>query len=94
MRSIKQKEYKRKFDELRVIINSWNIIPDSQKDEFDSINHLFLSQLYKGVDKYKISKTIQFELTHNYGFDKENIDSDKMTDTVLEWWNNSNKLNV
>mgnify|MGYP004069578543 CR=1 FL=1 len=28
------------------------------------------------------------------GEDKENIDSDKMTDTVLEWWNNSNKLNV
>ena len=91
MKSIKQKEYKRKFDELSIIINAWNIIPDSPKDEFDSINHLFLSQLYKGADKHKISKTIQFELTHNYGFEKENIDSDKMTETVLDWWNNSNK---
>ena len=86
-----KKEYKQKFSELRAIINSWELIPDSPTDEFDSINHLFLSQLYNGSDKFKISKKIQFELTNNYGFSIEHIDSNKMTIEVLEWWNNFNK---
>lgn len=88
MNSKLKKEYKQKFNELRVIINSWDLIPDSPTDEFDSINHLFLSQLYKGSDEFKISKAIQFELMTNYGFSIEHFDSKKMTIEVLEWWNN------
>ena len=91
MNSRLKKEYKKGFSELREIINSWELIPDSPDDEFDSINHLFLSQLYKGSDKFKISKAIQFELINNYGFSIEHIDSNKMTTEILEWWNNFKK---
>ena len=86
MKSKLKREYKRKFKELRTIINSWELIPGSPEDEFDSINHLFLSQLYKGSDKSKIAKTIHLELTHNYGFDMEFLDSEKITIEVMEWW--------
>ena len=90
MNSRLKKKYKKEFSELREIINSWELIPDSPSDEFDSINHLFLSQLYKGSDEFKISKTIEFELINNYGFSSEYIDSKKMTVEVLEWWNKFN----
>ncbi|MCM4158158.1 hypothetical protein [Gramella sp. AN32] len=91
MRSRLQKEYIRKFNELRVIINSWNLIPDSPIDEFDSINHLLLSQLYKDSDEYKISKAFQFELINNYGFSIQNMDTKEMITEVLEWWKTTNK---
>jgi hypothetical protein len=85
------KEYKEKFNELRIIINSWELISGSPEDEFDAINHLLLSQLDKGSDKLKISKAIQFELLNNYGFSLEHIDSKKMTVQVLEWWKDCKK---
>lgn len=46
-------QLKKEYRELREIINSWELTPDSPNDEFDSINHLFLSQLYKGSDNFK-----------------------------------------
>lgn len=87
MKSRLNKEYKRRLNELRVIVNSWNLITDSPIDEFDSINHLFLSQLYKGTDEFKIRQMIHFELTNNYGFSSDQIDAKEMTTEVVNWWN-------
>lgn len=88
MKSKLNKEYKRKFSELRDIINSWELIPDSPADEFDSINHLLLSELYKGSDKVKISKRLTFELNDNYGFNSNDDEIAKMTTEVIAWWSN------
>jgi hypothetical protein len=40
-----KKEFKENFNDLRKIINSWNLISGSPKNEFDSINHQLLSHL-------------------------------------------------
>ena len=38
MKSKLNKEYKRNFKELRVIVNAWDLIHDSPIDEYDDIN--------------------------------------------------------
>ncbi len=81
-----KKEYKERFSELRDLINSWDLIPDSPLDEFDSLNHLFLSMLYKGADQFKITKSIHHELNVNYGFSMKIEDSGKLASEVLLWW--------
>ncbi len=90
MKSKLSKEYKQLFKELRTIVNSWELIPSSPIDEFDSINQLFLSLLYKGANEIEISKKIQMELNTNYGFSIEDFHIKEMTRQVIEWWNNKN----
>ncbi len=82
------KEYKRKFTELRAVIDTWELIPDAPNDEFDSINHLLLSELYKESDAVKISKKRTFELNQNDGFSCTETEVSKLTDKVLAWWSN------
>jgi len=67
------------------LINSWDLITDSTSDEFDSLNHLFLSMLYKGADQFKITKSIHHELKANYGFYIEIEDLGKLANEVLLW---------
>ena len=45
-----KKEFQGNFRELRKILNSWELIPGTPKDEFDGLNHQILSNLYKGAD--------------------------------------------
>ncbi|GAB5399274.1 MAG: hypothetical protein Aureis2KO_08590 [Aureisphaera sp.] len=86
MKSRLKKEYKTRFSELRTLINSWNLIPDSPTDEFDSINHLLLSQLYRESDTAKLRKILYFELTNNYGLSVTENELDDWLDGVLQWW--------
>ena len=85
-----KKKYKNHFSSLRSLINSWNLIPDSPPDEFDSVNHICLSLLYKGADKIKLVDCIHHELTTNYGFSVEKKDSAKLVDEISEWWMSNN----
>ncbi len=94
MKSKLNKEYKQLFNELRDIINSWELILDSPIDEFDSINHLFLKLLYKDANEVEISRKIQFELNNNYGFSIGDIIIKEMTIEVIEWWNNKKSYRV
>lgn len=94
MKSKLNKEYKKLFNELRVIINSWKLIPGSPIDEFDSINHLFLSLLYKNAEGIEILKKIQFELNNNYGFSIGDISVKEMIIEVMERWRNKNSYRV
>lgn len=86
MSSKLSKRYKRHFAELREIINGWNIIPDCPEDEFDSVNHLFLSKLYQGMDAQHIEEIIHFELNNNYGLTVSRTETKRMTLEVLSWW--------
>ena len=56
-----ERKYIGDFSELRKIINSWNLIPGSPKDEFDNLSNKILSQLYKKVDEEKIFKILESE---------------------------------
>ncbi len=48
-----KKEFQERFLALRKMLNSWDLISGSPKDEFNSLNHQILSHLYKGADLEK-----------------------------------------
>lgn len=89
MKSRLEQDYKIKLIELRKLINSWELIPDCPDDEFDSINHLLLSQLYKGADKHNTTKALLHEISVNYGIDISMADIKTKIDEVFEYWSNS-----
>ena len=82
-----KKEFQERFFALRKIVNSWDLIPGSPKDEFDSLIHQILSHLYKGADFEKISRVLSSEMTVNYGLTTDNKDIKKLTEEILHWWN-------
>lgn len=86
------KEYKVHFSSLRDLINSWNLIPESPPDEFDSINHMCLSLLYRGADRIKLGAALYHELTTNYGYSVEKHSTDVLAKQVFEWWLTINKV--
>lgn len=81
-------KYKKDFTELRRLINSWNFIPDSPLDEFDSLNHLILSILNKEGDEFKLTKSVHHELTINYGISIGIEESAEFVKDVKNWWMN------
>ncbi|WP_109437030.1 hypothetical protein [Aquimarina sp. AU119] len=85
-----KKEFQENFLELRKLMNSWELIPGSPKDEFDSLNHQILNHLYKGTDFEKISRVLNSELTVTYGLSYDLEDSEKITTEIMEWWNFKN----
>ncbi|UJH68386.1 hypothetical protein [Allomuricauda sp. SCSIO 65647] len=84
-----KKRYKIHFSSLRDLINSWNLIPDSPLDEFDSVNHMCLGLLYRGADEFKLREAIHHELSVNYGFSIEKQESELLTKQVIKWWSDN-----
>lgn len=78
------------FCELRKIINSWNLIPECPKDEFDDLNNKILSQLYQDTEIEKINRILQSELIVNYGLFSNEFNSEKLTNDIVSWWNKRN----
>jgi len=89
-----KKEFKEKFLELRKILNSWELIPGSPKDEFDSLNHKILNHLYKGSDFDKISRVLDSELIVTYGLSTDLEDAKKITNEIMEWWKLADRFNI
>jgi len=87
-----KKDFKKKNLELRKILNSWDLIPDSPKDEFDSLNHQILSHLYKGSNFFKIAHFLDTELTVTYGLSADKEDAEKKAAEIMEWWKATDKL--
>ena len=88
------KEYKVHFSSLRDLINSWNLIPESPPDEFDSINHMCLSLLYRGANRIKLGAALHHELNTNYGFSVDIHSTDVLAKQVFEWWLTINKVQI
>lgn len=86
--SIKQSEFNMHFDQLRKIINSWELIPGAPIDEFDALNHKVLSQLIQGTDFMEIKKVIEHELTQYYGLVSREFNSQEIINQISEWWIN------
>ena len=83
-----QIEYKSNFNQLRKILNSWNLIPGAPNDEFDSLNHKILSNLYNNKDNGNIQRIIESDLIVYYGLNSSELDSMLMISEILEWWKN------
>lgn len=81
-----KKEFKQNFIELRKILNSWELIPNSPKDEFDDLNHRILSNLYKGADLEKIIRILKSELTVTYGLYNDEFSANEMATEIIDWW--------
>jgi len=88
-----KKEFKEKFLELRKILNSWELIPGSPKNEFDGLNHQILSHLYKGADFDKVARVIDSELTVTYGLSADLDDAKKIATDIMEWWHSTDRYN-
>ena len=89
-----KKEFQENFLELRQLLNSWELIPGSPKNEFDSLNHQILSHLYKEADFEKISRVLDSELTVTYGLSYNLDDSKKLATEIIEWWNFKNSYGI
>lgn len=82
-----KRKYSEDFSELREIINSWDLIPECPKDEFDYLNNKILSQLYKSPDFEKIDRILQSELVVYYGLFNNEFNSEIFTEEIINWWN-------
>ena len=87
-----KKDFKDKFSELRKILNSWDLIPEAPKDEFDGLNHQILSHLFKDADFEKINRILESELSVTYGLYHDEFSAEEMTTEIMEWWNSTGKI--
>ena len=87
-----KKDFKDKFSELRVILNSWELIAGAPKDEFDGLNHKILSHLYNGADFDKINRVLESEFSVTYGLHREEFSTREITTEIITWWNRSDLI--
>ena len=79
--------FKKDFLELRKIINSWNLIPDSPEDEFDSLNYKILGHLYKNTNVNEIGNILKNYFIVDLGYLDEEINTDIFSYEIMNWWN-------
>lgn len=82
-----QKEFQENSQELKKILNSWELIPNSIKNEFDGLNHQILNNLYRGADLGKITRILESELPLTYGLYHDEFDGREIASEIIEWWN-------
>ncbi|WP_209391479.1 hypothetical protein [Chryseobacterium sp. RR2-3-20] len=79
-----KRRYDRDFSELRKIINSWNLIPGSQNDEFDHLNNKILSQLYKDPKRDEILRVLVNDLVEYYGLYCDEFNGEEFADEIIQ----------
>ncbi|CAL2107598.1 conserved hypothetical protein [Tenacibaculum sp. 190524A02b] len=86
------KDFNNKFSELRILLNSWNLIPEAPKNELDSLNFQILSHLYKDATFNKIKRVLKSELSTTYGFYKDEFEAEEIATEIMQWWSSTNKV--
>ncbi|PRD45529.1 hypothetical protein [Sphingobacterium haloxyli] len=76
MNEIIRSQYHGHISQLRRIINSWNLIPGSPSDEFDTLANKLLSHLYKAADLMTIRNIIESDLVTIYGLYTHEINAE------------------
>ncbi|MDR2238503.1 MAG: hypothetical protein LBE92_20435 [Chryseobacterium sp.] len=74
--------------QLKKLIISMNISPGMDKEFCAYLAERILRQLEKGVDSQKIQEIITYELCVGYGLYVYEFDSEKITDDIMDWWEN------
>ena len=72
---------------LRVLINSWNLIPGCPNDEFDTLNNRILSVLLNNKDQTKIQGIIESYIKIDLGLYTDQQEIESKFDEVIYWWN-------
>lgn len=86
MNKILRNQYNGHINQLRRIINSWNLILGSPLDEFDTLANKLLSHLYKGADLMKIQNIVKSDFVTIYGFFDHEIDVESFANDIMNWW--------
>lgn len=73
---------------LKKLIISMNISPGMDKDFYAYLAERVLQQLEKGADSQKIQGIIETELCVGYGLYRYEFNSEKITDGIMDWWEN------
>jgi len=83
----KLKAFKVDEQKIRQILNDWDPIVGSPKDEYDCLVYQLLSALHKGVDNAEsISSLISYELTHHFGIEESKEKIDAVSKEIINWW--------
>jgi hypothetical protein len=81
------KDFNRKKAELSKLIKSWNLIDRNSKNEFSRLSDKILIALTEGQSELKIKRVIESELCVTYGLFKTELDTEKLTNEIMIWWN-------
>ena len=71
------------YNELRKLINSWDLEPGLEFDELNA--HLFKS-LQSGLDENKIMSILDSELVLTYGLSPTKSQLKGLTKQIINWW--------
>jgi hypothetical protein len=71
---------------VRDVLNNWNPIPGSPKDEYDCLVDHIVSALHRGVDAPDLSKLIESEFHEHFGLPVEPQDVRSVAVTLSDWW--------
>ena len=80
------REFKEEEQVVRTILNDWDPISGSPKDEFDCLVHRILSNLHQIGQKEKLLELIQDQLSNHFGLD---LPQDQISNTakkIWTWW--------
>ena len=80
-------DFNGKTSELSKLINSWNLIKGSSKEDFDELSKKILCNLYGGQDQLKIKRVIERELFVTYGLYSRDFESAELAKEIMTWWN-------
>ena len=75
---------------LRKLINSWELIPGSPKNEFDNLNHRILSVLINNKDQSKIKGIIESYIGFDLGMLMNQDEITNKYNDVIKWWEAEN----
>ena len=74
---------------LRELINSWELIPGSPRDEFDTLNRKILSALMNSNNDFgKLNEIIESYLKVDLGFFTTQNEIENKVTQVISWWQN------
>jgi hypothetical protein len=72
---------------LSKLINSWDLVQTTTKNEFDILAKKILKKLYDGQSEIVIKRLLESELCLTYGLYKTEFDADRLTNEVMTFWN-------
>lgn len=89
-----KKRISKEIKELNNILNQWNPIGGTPDDEYCSFLAPILKVLHSGGTQSDLDKVIKRHLSEQFGLVSKSSKLDKVTDTILNWWNKKNQENI
>jgi len=81
-------EHRAHSEQLKKLIISMNISSGMDKNFCAYLAERVLQQLEKGADSQKIQGIIETELCVGYGLYRDEFNSERITDDIMDWWEN------